>query len=220
MLAENTGLGSFAPSVRVAQKGFIYPSELGWAKPPQVQAGEGTRAGETPGGSLEGPQGTLALTSKPRHGWMLILGSFSNLNHSRKEGTRNKNPFKCIFHPAQNWFPQIQGHPTSIDPFIKYPDRFVRVNSNIPVRKKKSVVFSWREWSFLVMFNLVSKDAWTGFSLQTHKVKLGSKISSLCKMCMYIKLLGIVLTYLNYHKNKWCTKTFPASFFFFFPLKK
>lgn len=51
------------------------------------------------------------------------------------------------------------------------------------------------------------------------KVKLGSKSSSLCKMCMYIKLLGIVLTYLNYHKNKWCTKTFPAFFFFLFPLK-
>lgn len=24
----------------------------------------------------------------------------------------------------------------------------------------------------------------------------------------YIKLLGMVLTYLNYHKNKWCTKIF------------
>lgn len=54
---------------------------------------------------------------------------------------------------------------------------------------------------------------------QSCKVKLGSKSSSLCKMCMYIKLLGIVLTYLNYHKNKWCTKTFPASFFFLSLLK-
>lgn len=75
------------------------------------------------------------------------------------------------FHPAQSCFPLIQGHPTCTDPFIKHSHGFVRVNSNTPVGKKKEIcVFQllcstrellkvWREWSFLVMFNLVSKDA-------------------------------------------------------------
>lgn len=72
------------------------PLRPGLSKTPHVQGGEGTRAGETPGGSLEGPQGILPLTSKPRCGWMLTLESFPNFNHSRKERTRNKNPFKCI----------------------------------------------------------------------------------------------------------------------------
>lgn len=106
--------------------------------------------------------------------------------------------------------------------------RFVRVNFNPPVGKMKSVVFSCPAvpesceksgengvfWCCLILCPKMPEQVSLSPS-QPCKEKLGSKSSSLCKMCMYIKLLGIALTYLNYHKNKWCTKTFPG--FFFFP---
>lgn len=62
-------------------RGGIYPPE----KPPQAQGGEGSRAGGAPGGSLEGPQGALALPAKPRQGWVLILERFSNQEGENKK---------------------------------------------------------------------------------------------------------------------------------------
>lgn len=129
-------LGGFVLSVKVAEEGFIPQI---WTEQNPLVCREGK------GPELVSPQecpwspGTGIKTKA----WLdAHLGELFQLQEFQKGRNKKQKSIWTHFHPAQSCSPQIQGHPGCSDAFIKHTPRFVRVNLNAPVWKKKSVVFS------------------------------------------------------------------------------